>query len=516
MKKYWLFLALMLMLPALPASAAIPATPVMTLYRFNGPLNIPYYDVKSFGRSGPAAPAGHLAQGTSVIPCLVIRDGAPLTDRNGTPYVGFQIVVNAQTARPAATERFQATVRQRQAATVTNHHCGPGVRHVLNVRHLYDMEKAPFFDPPPPQRVSATHSTARGRLDRIVRAFHNSPQCQAANRQLVGRRDALQSAWTQFIGSTRNQWSESSLQQAKHLDYVMRTAIFEGHLDRGCNAYGACERNIIALSIRNRGREGCSRHWGCRYSGDYQGVASKVSQYNIWDEYLTQVSGLTSCFLRDDLGEPSMPGAGHNVEYYRRLQAMYAQNLDAVQGILFGNDQELRRIFPNTSVAELKNLRHYYHAPAMGKCFPDHDRVEYIGGAVARKGGNFVLIANTRIQIEQPTQGGYYFRDFLLRQDEDRDVTRVVDRYPGFVIDGRKVSLRAASHCVPYGIPRGCQFNTVGRYRKTPSWLQAGRPLAVNCRVRDQGAQCQGGGGVRTVAVGGICDTQMRPVAGVR
>jgi len=32
----------------------------------------------------------------------------------------------------------------------------------------------------------------------------------------------------------------------------MRTAIYEGHLDRGCNAYGACERNIIALSIRNR------------------------------------------------------------------------------------------------------------------------------------------------------------------------------------------------------------------------------------------------------------------------
>ncbi|HQD57346.1 MAG TPA: hypothetical protein PLX26_12800 [Candidatus Competibacteraceae bacterium] len=516
MKKYWLFMALILMLPTWPATAAIPATSVMTLYRFNGPLEIPYYDVESFRRSGPSLPAGYLTQGSSVIPCLVIRDGTPLTDRNGTPYVGFRVVVDARTATPAATERFEAVMRQRQAAAVANHHCGPGVRHLLNVRHLYDMEKAPFFDPPPPSMSSAIHSTSRGGLDRIVRAFHNSPQCQAANRQLVGRRNALQSAWNQFIRSVQAQWSEAVLQQAKHLDYVMRTAIFEGHLDRGCNAYGSCERNIIALSIRNRGREGCSRHWGCRYAGDYQGVASQVSQYNIWDEYLTQVSGLTACFLRDDLGGPSRPGAGYNAEYYRRLQGMYAQNLDAVQRILFGNEQDLRQIFPNTSVAELKSLRHYYHAPAMGKCFPHHDRVEYISGAVARQGGNFALIANTRIQVGQPTLGGYYFRDFLLRQDEERDVTRIVDLYPGFVIDGRKVSLRTASHCVPYGIPQGCRFNSVGRYRKTPSWLSAGRPLAVSCRVHDRGAQCQGGGGVGTVTVGGACDTQMRPVAGVR
>ena len=104
----------------------------------------------------------------------------------------------------------------------------------------------------------------------------------------------------------------------------------------------------------------------------------------------------------------------------------------------------------------------------------------------------------------------------MFQEDEDRDVVRIVDRYPGFVIDGRKVSLRAASRCAPYGIPRGCRFGTVGRYRKTPSWLHSGQPLALTCRVHDQGKQCQGGGGTRTVTVGDRCDTQMRPVAGVR
>ena len=489
----------------------------MTLYQFDGGLEIPYYEIDAFRRSGPSSPAGFLTQGTSLIPCLVVQDGRPLTDRNGTPYVGFQIVVNSRTATPASTELFKAALRQRQTTTVDNHHCDAGVRHVIGIRALYALEKAPFFDPPRRTGAGAATSSSGGEPDQIVRAFHQSPQCEAANRHLIGRRASLQSAWDSFIHTHRNRWSEQALRQAMHLDYTMRTAIFEGHLDRGCNAYGACERNIIALSIRNRGREGCSGHQGCRFPGDFQGVASRVSQYNIWDEYLTQVSGLTSCFLRADLGGNQAAGGGdHNIRYYNKLQGMYAQNLNAVQGILFGGDEDLRKIFPDVSVGELKSLRHYYHAPAMGKCFPHHDRVEYISGAVANKGQDFALIANTRIRVDQPTGGGYLFRDFVFQEDEDRDVARIVDRYPGFVIDGRKVSLRAASRCAPYGIPHGCRFDVVGRYRKTPSWLSAGRPLALTCHVRDQGEQCQGSAGTRSVTVGGVCDVQMRPVAGVR
>ena len=329
------------------------------------------------------------------------------------------------------------------------------------------------------------------------------------NRRLIGRRGALQRAWDRFIQDNQGRWSSQTLRQAKHLDYTMRTAIFEGHLDRGCNAYGACERNIIALSIRNRAREACVKRQGCRTQGDFQGVASKVSQYNIWDEYLTQISGLTSCFLRDDLGSA-------NTAYYRKLQRMYEQNLAHIQRILFGNDQDLREIFPTTSLRDVKNLRHYYHAPAMGKCFPNHDRVEYMSGAVARKGGNFALIANTRIRVDKRTEGGYFFRDFVLEQQPDRDHVTIVNNYPGFIVDGRKVSLRTASRCYPYGIPRGCGFQTIGRHRKTPPWLSAGKSLELTCQIHDQGESCQGTGVLKTARVGGVCDTQMRPVAGVK
>lgn len=502
-------LTLLALLMSLPVLADIPATPVLTLYQFNGDLDTPYYSIDSFLASGPSRPAGSLAQGSSVVPCLVIRNGQPLMDNQGTPYVGFQIVVDSRKATPADTEHFRSVVKQRQTMRVANHHCDGGVRYVMNVRQLYPLDKAPFFDPPPAAGQGAGQP-AQGELDRIVRAFHNSSQCQAANQRLIGRRSALERAWDSFIGAQQGRWSGTSLQRAKHLDYTMRTALFEGHLDRGCNAYGACERNIIALSIRNRARESCTSRQGCRFNGDFQGAASTVSQYNIWDEFLTQVSGLTACFLRDDLSS-----GGSRAEYYTKLQRMYEQNVGDVQRILFGGDQDLLAVFPGNSLRDVKDLRHYYHAPAMGKCFPGYPRAEYMTGAVAHKGTDYALLANTRIYVDGQTSGGYFFRDFDLRQDPDRDVVTLVDRYPGFVVDGRKVSLRQASNCLPYGVPGGCGFREVGRYRKTPSWLNAGKPLELRCQVKDRGAQCQSPGALTTVQVGGSCDVEMRPVSGV-
>ncbi|HEY6131106.1 MAG TPA: hypothetical protein VIV27_03770, partial [Halioglobus sp.] len=170
--------------------AAIPASPVMTLYRFNGDLNLPYYDVEQFLDKGATAPVGSLTQGTTLIPCLVIRAGRPVADTSGTPYVGFDIVLNPRNATPEATARFFEAVARRQSLTVANHHCGPNVDHVIDVRNLYAMEKAPFFDPPRPIE-SASDATAQPTVDSgpdaIVRAFHNSAQCTGANIGLSGR-----------------------------------------------------------------------------------------------------------------------------------------------------------------------------------------------------------------------------------------------------------------------------------------------------------------------------------------
>lgn len=501
--------ALMALLLSPPLFADIPATPVMTLYVFNGPLELPYYEVENIGPSGPGAPAGRLTQGTSLIPCLPIRDGKPVTDATGTPYVGFEVVVDPRQARDeSATERFRAAVAERKTARVENHHCPSSVRHALDVRNLYPLEKAPFFLPAPASDAKPRPAPGASELDRLVRAFHASGHCDQANRRLTERRAALEHAWEAFMREQRALGVDlTTVARAKHLDYVMRTALFEGHLGRGCSAYGACERNIVALSIRNRAVGQCLAYQGCTFPGDFQGVASKVSQYNIWDEFLTQISGLTSCYLRPDLADD---------ERFGRWQRMYAQNVGDVERILYGSDADLNALFPGMNLAELKQMRHYYHAPAMGKCFPTHPRMEYISGAIARSGDSFALLANQRIEVGERLGEDYAFKRFLFEEEAKGDRIRIEDQYPGFVVDGRKVELRTPRDCKPWGIPPGCAEGRVGRYRKVPPWLDAGRPLGIRCRIEARGESCNESASWTTTEVGGACDKEMRPVAAVR
>jgi hypothetical protein len=48
-----------------------------------------------------------------------------------------------------------------------------------------------------------------------------------------------------------------------------------------------------------------------------------------------------------------------------------------------------------------------------------------------------------------------------------------------------------------------------------PSWLDAGKPLGLTCQIADQGESCNEPVQLESVEVGGMCDTQMRPVSGV-
>jgi hypothetical protein len=104
------------------------------------------------------------------------------------------------------------------------------------------------------------------------------------------------------------------------------------------------------------------------------------------------------------------------------MQAMYGQNVGDVERILFGSDADLLALFPGASLDDIKRTAHYYHAPAMGKCFPQIDRVEYMTGAVASRGSDFALIANTRIQVGEKTGADYFFRAFGFQETDERDI----------------------------------------------------------------------------------------------
>ena len=488
---------------AAPLKADVPATPVMALYQFNGNLDVPYYSVTDFVSSGTSKVAGHLAQGSRVIPCLVMRDGKPVTDSNGTPFVGFETVLDARRATHADMDKLRSLMDERKALRVANHHCAADVKHVINARMLIAREQMPFFDP---KGKSTKPEQGINIIDSIVREFHHSDACRKVNDRLVERRAALAKAWDDFIKANSGNWPAESLQQAKHLDYSMRTAIYEGHLDRGCNAYGACERNLIVLSIRNRADQQCLSRQGCRHAGDFQGVSSMVSQYNIWDEYLTQVSGLAACFLRSDLADQAP---------YTKLQGIYAQSVGDASTILFGEMAEVQALFPGVAATDVSSLRHYYHPPAMGSCFPTHDRVEFITAAAANKDGNHILLVNKRVRVDDQQPGGYLFRDFVVTPSKDGDQISIQDNFPGFVIDARKISLRKSTACTPYGVVESCNFTNVGRYRRTPPWLNAGRTVAFTCQIQDRGEQCTGAPRLQEVVVGGQCDPEMMPVSAV-
>jgi hypothetical protein len=221
------------------------------------------------------------------------------------------------------------------------------------------------------------------------------------------------------------------------------------------------------------------------------------------------VTGLTSCFLRPDLAQHPD---------YVKVRAMYAQNVGDVERILYGDDYDLTGVFPDVDGGARSALRHYYHPPAMGKCFPDHPRVVFITGAVARRGDDVALIAGTRIEVGAKRDDGYLFRDVVLETPKEGDVVEIADRHPGWVIDGRKVSGGGGTSpaCRPYGVPRGCRFDRVNRYRKVPPWLASGSPQTLTCRVRAGGETCDAAPTETTVRVGGVCDVEMQPIAGVR
>jgi hypothetical protein len=487
-----------------PVFAEVPAAPAMTLYEFAGDANIPYYNADLFARSGKKKVAGKLAQGSWVVPCLVIHHGKPLTDSDGTPYVGFEILFDSNKANAASAKRQLDKIASRDDLVVQNHHCDTNVKYVLNAKRLVNRTKQPFFAP---KGHGGASTSAENDYDEIVREFHNSSQCEKANRLLTGRRDALSDAWEKFIHKNRRKWPQESLDKAKHLDYVMRTAIYEGHIGRGCSAYGACERNIIALSIRNRAIGQCNAARGCNYEGDFKGVSSAVSQYNIWDDYLTQTSGLTSCFLRTDLADTPP---------YTKLQAMYAQSVADISSILFEPEDKLQTVFIDADSTTLTSLRHYYHPPAMGACFPNHEAVEFITAAAAGRNGDYILLVNQRIKVDEEQDDGYRFRDFRYSLADGADKVAVTDTYNGFVIDGRKVSLKKSTRCTPYGVSDKCRFNKVERYRKTPFWLNSGKLVEFKCRIHDQGESCSGEAQLENVDIGGSCDIEMMPVVGVK
>ena len=100
----------------------------------------------------------------------------------------------------------------------------------------------------------------------------------------------------------------------------------------------------------------------------------------------------------------------------------------------------------------------------MGKCFPRHDRVEYMSGAVAENGGDFALIADTRIQVGARTGRWLQLQGVPVR------------RGPGGRPDLDPRQLPGLRRRRPQGLPQGGrQLSGLRNARRLP--IQPGRTL---------------------------------------
>ena len=377
-----------------PAAAEIPATPVMSLYQFNGAREVPYYAVDDFRAQWPGRPAGTLAQGTSLIPCLVIRDGEPLTDAKGTPYVGFELVVDARKATGQ---------RTRMPSSAPS----PGARGswyaIITAARRCSTSSTCASSMPWRRRHSSTRPEAGGRqeagkggLDAIVRAFHNSSQCADANRSLLGRRGGPGVGLGGFSSDqsrrlVRGDWPGPRGSTTRCAPPCSRVTWSAAATPMG----PASATSLPCPSAIAPGRAAPARQ-GCRRNGDFQGVSSNVSQYNIWDEYLTGISGLTSCYPARRPGRRALlrQAPGHvRPEPAGRGGHPVRQRRGPARGSSPGRRSRTSRICATTTMPR-----------PWASAFPTTTGSSSSPGPWPRKGGDFALIANTRIQRRR--QGG--------------------------------------------------------------------------------------------------------------
>ena len=231
--------------------------------------------------------------------------------------------------------------------------------------------------------------------EKYVREFHNS-KCESlriknpedSNMEL--EINALFKEWDQFAVQKRSARPAHAraLVLAKELDIVARTITFEGHplsmLEREkdetatpakCKTpedcpISSCEQRVVALTIRNRANHPqCKSQFGCRAVGDYFGVATKPSQFNIWMPSMTH-RFIATCFLKD--GIETAPPGNADFEAYRNRARQFRFALDASGRVLYGADWGIRNARTGTP---LTSLTHYFHPRGMPGCDPDtYDR----------------------------------------------------------------------------------------------------------------------------------------------
>lgn len=531
----------------------------------------PVYSSDGKKQIGAISPHGAL------VPCTVVKDGAPLFGPKGEILVGFteQVFEEPQASSPGheltkIVQAFQDVANSRRqrlsklesskarynGKRVGTNDCQGTVLGSVPLSALSPNEMRVMYPPPPSttdalvdiinkiesinkklQNCDCLYTTDTSDLIKLLVEFHNSVYCLSSELQVGGRKKAFLKAWDIFIDAKlkSNPGLKDDLRMAKEIDLAARTALYEGDHNRGCSGKGLCEKDIVLLSIRNRARTKPCSNYGCKFEGDIGGVATRESQYNIWSDFFTDITYMSSCFLRIDR-HPSTPSERQaqwineeQKQSYHRMVKMFQTTIQRAEEILYADDEKISASFGGVDIKNLTGLRHYYHPPAMQTCYPQFPQRQFVSEAYVRCGQNYHFIRKENIEVTGKGPDGNVLFSILKKDDSGTsdpidDNLKFENVFPGCILDPSRIKPPTeASRCSLYGLPPSkgkksteCAPLTTQYFRTYPKWIQGAETPEITCKqVPSKGESCNDSVQHVDATWGGSCDRQMMPALGV-
>lgn len=509
---------------------------------------------------------------SALLPCVVLKNGSPLTGPKGEVLLGYNLVYSEPEMNGDIKPNYSALVEPLQNLhqerntqlqkleevqkkypkdqIVPNMNCTEKIDGIIDLAKLFPESRGVTYTPPPvvaaisqfsdevkdifAKSECCTPEKTDISIETLVKEFHNSPYCTHIETVRGKRKKQLLENWNVFIkekSKTRPEL-EPSLKKAMEVDIAARTALYESNPEEGCSASGICEKDVILLSIRNRSvdsrckRKGGFKLYGCDYVGDIVGVATPKDQYNIWDESIADTTYITSCFLRNDVHPKSKAPAlwpediKNQKESYQRQVLVFEQTARRAEKILFSKD--INDHFAGSDAVNASKIQHYYHPGAMSTCFNAFNDLQYIGDGYAEYKGAYFPVRKEYAKVTDAGNGMYSFqrlkRDSRNTIDPIDDVYTFNDDYKSAKIPKDRFSqVKPNPKCKPYGVSEDCNIKDAKYYRTIPGWLKTGFIPDIKCKeIPASGTKCQNKTQIeKNIVVSGKCNRSFSPVAGV-
>lgn len=378
----------------------------------------------------------------------------------------------------------------------------------------------------------------------MVTQFHQT-MCESMRPKTPQTMDleiaALMNEWNAFVAEQKTPADQATAKRAREIDLVSRTVLFEAHnlgiLDgedsSACRNPGSCpisscERDIIALSVRNRGMNpSCSTghsYLGCKFLGDFQGVATQPAQYNIWFPTYTHPY-IASCFLKPGLDTGHYEGrpASSEEDYKNRLLE-FKLTLNNVSKVLYAPSlgdlftyKEMNADNVASASAAIGSFQSYYHPQAMPGCLKDHMKDAYSTGISyvekpAQKGKDYDIVFNQTI-IPDPralssSDPSFTFQVEVRLSNTDIVLQNLEGSSDWEIERSRTSQITTRNECATMGLPHSCPAVANSHDFIAPYWsfISDARNAVLGCKVPNTS---------QDIEIGGNCDARMQLISGV-